>query len=262
MTSPIDYNQHLLAYVQAWRQLLDASAAMTSALPFPPTPPGMLPAPPMPFVPPMAPPGTNPPGASPSTDYAQQLFGYLQAWRQYLEQAIGAAPAQGAPSTTQPTAGQPTGSQWTGSQSTGSQSSGSQSSSSMKAPVVNLPPRDDYGAIVADRFASGVHEMPPSEPDTRFVSADRASGSAFAGKTTPGASASSAQAEPRSLFSRRAADTPSATVTQTGRDPRRAAPPATSKWWEAGQGLRPGFKDKPSAKNILNVPPVQDFGSR
>ena len=33
MTSPTDYNQHLLAYLQAWRQLLDASAAMASGLP-------------------------------------------------------------------------------------------------------------------------------------------------------------------------------------------------------------------------------------
>ena len=33
MTSPIDYNQHLLAYLQAWRQLLEASAAMASGHP-------------------------------------------------------------------------------------------------------------------------------------------------------------------------------------------------------------------------------------
>ena len=42
--------------------------------------------------------------ANPPTDYTQQLFAYLQAWRQYLEQAIGAAP--GTPRT-QPTGSQP-----------------------------------------------------------------------------------------------------------------------------------------------------------
>ncbi len=108
MTSPIDYNQHLLAYLQAWRQLLESSAAMTAGLPMASTPSGMPPAPPMPFMPPMAPPGTSPLGMAPATDYTQQLFGYLQAWRQYLEQAVGTAQAQAAsptPSTTGPSSG-------------------------------------------------------------------------------------------------------------------------------------------------------------
>jgi hypothetical protein len=267
MTSPTDYNQHLLAYLQAWRQLLEASAAMTSALPLGPTPSGMPPAPPMPFVPPMAPPGTSPVGASPSTDYTQQLFGYLQAWRQYLEQATGAPPA-GQPATTttqptgsqpaptqqtgsQPTESQPTGSQPTGSQgsqSSGSQSSGSQSSGSLKAPVVLLPPKDDYGTIADDNFASGFNERPLT-------------GSAFAGKATPAATPS-VQAATRSLFSGRAANTPSATGMETGRDHRRAAPAATARWWEAGQGRRPAHKDEPDAKNVMNLPPIQNFGSR
>jgi uncharacterized protein with NAD-binding domain and iron-sulfur cluster len=243
MTSPIDYNQHLLAYLQAWRQLLEASAAMTSALPLLSPPSGMPPAPPM------APPGASPPGASPPTDYTQQLFGYLQAWRQYLEQAIGAAPGP----TTQPPGAQPTTTQPTGSQPTTTQP---------KPPLVPVPPRDDYGAIIDQDFGSRFHETPLSESDKRFMSAERGPGSAFAGKTTPAAPASSAQAATRSLFSRRSAETPSATVMPTGRDPRRAAPPATSKWWEAGRGRRPGFKDKPDAMNILDVPPIRDFGSR
>ena len=58
MTSPMDYNQHLLAYVQAWRQLLEASAAMTSRLPFPPGMPAM---PGMPPMPPTARSGTSAP---------------------------------------------------------------------------------------------------------------------------------------------------------------------------------------------------------
>jgi hypothetical protein len=277
MTSPFDYNQHLLAYLQAWRQLLEASAAMTSGLPFPPGPSGMPPTPPMPpmpFVPPMAPPGTSPLGASPPTDYTQQLFGYLQAWRQYLEQAIAAAPAQGASTITQPTAGQPTGSQPTGSQSsgsqptgsqssgsqsTGSQSSGSQSSFGSTTPPIVVPPRDDYGIIGDHDFGSGFQEL-LSRPEFKgFASTDPRSGSAFAAKAASVASGPSIQPATQSLFSRRAADTPSVTGMQTGRDPRRAAPPATSRWWEAGQGLRPGFKDKPDPKNLLNIRPL-DLG--
>jgi hypothetical protein len=269
MTSPIDYNQHLLAYLQAWRQLLEASAAMTSGLGAPPGLSGMPPMPPMPFVPPMAPPGTSPLGASPPTDYTQQLFGYLQAWRQYLEQAIAAAPAQGASTITQPTAGQPSGSQPTGSQSsgsqpTGSQSSGSQSSGSqssfgsMKPPIV-VPPRDPYGRLVDNVFGSTLQELLSRPEFEGFASTGPTSGSAFARKAASAASGQSVQPTTQSLFSRRAADTPSATGMQTGRDPRRAAPPATSRWWEAGQGLRPGFKDKPDAKNLLNIRPL-DLG--
>jgi hypothetical protein len=65
-----------------------APFAMPSApftAPAMPTPPSM---------PPMPPPSTasatpRPPAPG---DYAQQLFGYLQAWRQYLEQMAGAGP--------------------------------------------------------------------------------------------------------------------------------------------------------------------------
>jgi hypothetical protein len=256
MTSPIDYNQHLLAYLQAWRQLLEASAAMTSALPFPPGPSGVPPAPPMPPMPPMTPPGTSPPGASPPTDYTQQLFGYLQAWRQYLEQSIGAAPGT---TTQQPTGSQPTTTQPTGSQSPGSQSSSSKSSVSQ--PPVVVPPRDPYGRLVDYDFGNGFQEL-LSRPEFKgFAGAGPTSGSAFAGKAASVASGPSIQPATQSLFSRRAADTPSATGMQTGRDPRRAAPPATSRWWEAGQGLRPGFKQKPDAKNLLNIRPL-DLGGK
>jgi hypothetical protein len=271
MTYPIDYNQHLLAYLQAWRQLLEASAAMTTAIPISPAPSGMPPMPPMPFIPPMAPAGAPPPGASPPTDYAQQLFGYLQAWRQYLEQAIGAAPGTSTqPTTTQPTGSQPpttqsTGSQSAGSQSTGSQttgSTGSQSSFGTEKPPIVVPPRDPYGSIGRE-ILSGLQDL-LNRPEIRgFASPEPRSGSAFAGKTTPPASVSSAQAATRSLFSSgRAAGTPSATEMQTGRDPRLTAPPATSRWWEAGQGLRPGFKDKPDEKNIVNIRPLYLGGAQ
>lgn len=110
-TPAMDYNQQLLAYLQAARQLLEQWTTMSAGLPFP-TAPFMMPSPPQggPFMPPTAPymPGmptmpampTMPMPTMPSTasappapgDYSQQLFAYLQAWRQYLEQMTGAAP--------------------------------------------------------------------------------------------------------------------------------------------------------------------------
>jgi hypothetical protein len=107
-----DYNQQLLCYLQNWRQLLEQWAAMAAGSPFLTAPPvlptapagGQFMPPYMPFMPPfmpfMPPMPMGPPTAaaqpvSPApADYTQQLFGYLQAWRQYLEQAAGASPAR------------------------------------------------------------------------------------------------------------------------------------------------------------------------
>lgn len=271
MTSPIDYNQQLLSYLQAWRQLLAASTAMTSGLPLPPTPYGMPPAPPMPIVPPMPPAATGQPMMSAPTDYTQQLFAYLQLWRQYLEQAIGVQPGGFASAGPQPTGSEPTGSQPTQAQPTGSQSSGSQSGGSQSgglhspSPVlVPVPPDNPWGTgIVADNWASKFSsENLLSGPEARRTfSADRGSGSAFAAKAGAVTSGSSTQVATQSLFSRRGAETASATGSQTGRDARRAAQPA-ARWWEAGEGRGAGVKEKPSPMNILNVPPVQEFGER
>jgi hypothetical protein len=99
-----DYNQQLLHYLQNWRQLLEQWAAMAAGSPFliaphmapgggqfmPPMGPFMHFMPPLPMGPPTGPVSPAPPAPA---DYAQQLFGYLQAWRQYLEQAAGAGPA-------------------------------------------------------------------------------------------------------------------------------------------------------------------------
>ena len=52
-------------------------------------------------VPPM-PPGSAGGAVIPPTDYAQQLFSYLGAWRQHLEQALGAAPGTTTPPTGAP----------------------------------------------------------------------------------------------------------------------------------------------------------------
>nr|WP_231986624.1 hypothetical protein [Mycobacterium sp. 852002-40037_SCH5390672] len=108
-----DYNQQLLWYLQNWRRLLEQWAAMAAGSPFPTAPP-MLPTAPaggqfmppfmpfMPFMPPMPPMPMGPIGPPTAAgtpvppapaDYTQQLFSYLQAWRQYLEQATGASPA-------------------------------------------------------------------------------------------------------------------------------------------------------------------------
>jgi hypothetical protein len=98
-----NYNQQMFAYLQAWRQFLEQWAAMTAGLAFPITPSvwptapagGQFLPPTAPFMPPFMPP-TPPAPAPPTTlgppapaDYTQQLFSYLQAWRQYLEQMTG-----------------------------------------------------------------------------------------------------------------------------------------------------------------------------
>jgi hypothetical protein len=105
-----DYNQQLLCYLQNWRQLLDQWAAMAAGPPFLGAPPVVPTAPAggqfmppfmpfMPFMPPMPPRPVGPTGAAvppappAPADYTQQLFSYLQAWRQYLEQVTGAGPA-------------------------------------------------------------------------------------------------------------------------------------------------------------------------
>lgn len=114
-----DYNQQLLAYLQTWRQLLEQWAAMGAALPFP-TGPSVMPGapaggqfmpPPMPFPPPTVPfmqqmPPTAPVPPAPA-DYAQHLFSYLQAWRQYLEQMTCPRPGSPEPSTPQQAANAP-----------------------------------------------------------------------------------------------------------------------------------------------------------
>lgn len=90
MTFPTDPNQQLLAYLQAWRQVLEALTGMANPMLRPGTPWMVPPLPPMP-IPPSAP-------TAPPADYPRQLFEYLQAWRQNLEQMAGAhtTPAQSA----------------------------------------------------------------------------------------------------------------------------------------------------------------------
>ena len=290
MTNPMNYNQQLLSYLQAWRQLLEASAALTSGMPMGASPMGMPPMPPTPFMPPMTAPGTTPPGSSPPTDYSQQLFGYLQAWRQYLEHAMSNAsgsiqPLQpmgsypgsyppghptgsqsaGYPSAaSEPTDSSSTGSQATGdtgSESSAAQSSGSPSSFAQKNDNrVVLRPKDPYGTISGFNL-SGLREQ-LTRAEFNGPSPDPAVHSAFANKLTPEPSTSPVQGA--SLYGR-APSTPSptmsTTVTGAGMDPRRAAPPATSRWWLTGQGQRPGIKEQRDPTRLVNIRPT-DLGGR
>jgi hypothetical protein len=99
MPSP-DYSQQILAYLEVWREILEQSTAaaarltptLPTGIPFMPSMPTSVPS--MPPMPPVPPAGS---AAQPApADYAQQLFRYLQAWRQYLEQT-GAIPASAQP---------------------------------------------------------------------------------------------------------------------------------------------------------------------
>jgi hypothetical protein len=110
MTYPLDHNQQYFAYLQAWRQLLEPLLTMAPAMPYPPgTPWGMPPMPPYPPAAPLMPPTAPAAPLSPPmpTDYAQQLFGQLQTWRQYLEQMTGARPGPAQPSGSSPVEGGP-----------------------------------------------------------------------------------------------------------------------------------------------------------
>ena len=114
MSTPTnDYNQQLFDYLQTGRQLLEQWMAMTtgsglSAAPFTmPIAPAaaQFTAPAAPFMPPVMPQSqaaVAPPMQPAAGDYTQQLFGYLQAWRQYLEQVTGSAAQPPSASTTQP----------------------------------------------------------------------------------------------------------------------------------------------------------------
>ena len=157
-----DYNQQLLGFLQTWRQLLEQWGALTAGAAggqF--MPPGMPfnPAgtPPVPPTAPLAPP-------SPA-DYTQQLFGYLQAWRQYLEQMAAAArPASLQPATTPP----PTATSSGNSPITSSAGATGQASS----PVVQRPPASDIGSkepgpvggVPASNFGKAVASKSPKLP--------------------------------------------------------------------------------------------------
>ena len=110
----------------------------------------------------------------------------------------------------------------------------------MKPPtVVDVGPKDPYGTLI---------EFPSPE-----------GGSAFAAKAASAAATSSTPSTPaasRSLYSGHHADVAPVSGMPTGPDPRRAAPPETSKWWESGQGLELGTQEKPEPKDLVNIRPL------
>ncbi len=132
MTTPGDYPQQLYAYLQAWRQLLESAAALAAAMPLPGVVPGL----------PVMPAPAAPPQFAAPADPTQQLFAHLQAWRQYLEQTVGAAGTAPGP-VTPPEPAQPA--------APGGSTTGAQSSSSSSVPPPQAPkaqprfPKDPFG---------------------------------------------------------------------------------------------------------------------
>ena len=125
---------------------------------------------------------------------------------------------------------------------------------------VVLRPKDPYGTIT--EFNLGGLREQLNRAEFNGPSPDPGVRSAFAKKLTPEASPSPVQGA--SLYGR-AASTPSPTVSTTvagaGLDPRRAAPPAASRWWLAGQGQRPGIKEQRNPTRLVNIRPT-DLGGR
>jgi hypothetical protein len=176
-TPATDYNQQLLAYLQTWRQLLEQWTAMTAGLPFPTAPFAMPTAPPggpftpptMPFMPPMPPTASVAPTPPAPADYTQQLFGYLQAWRQYLEQMTGARPGSPQASTAHPANAAPN-----------PPAHHSGIARPARPPDVPIPPGDDTGS---DKAKSSKATWPRMElaPDSYISSQVTGSGFAPAG---------------------------------------------------------------------------------
>lgn len=159
-TPTTDYNQQMLAYLQMWQQMLQQWVTMAAGLPSPAGPSAMPMLPQMPFMPqspftpqvpftPQMPPNTPAPQAPTPpapADYTQQLFGYLQAWRQYLEQTTGATGPQ--PGVAQPPTAQPPGD----AQSATPGSSGHANAG--RPSNVITPPPDPGGSRVTAGFAA------------------------------------------------------------------------------------------------------------
>ncbi|MCV7408918.1 oxidoreductase [Mycobacterium florentinum] len=183
----MDYNQQLLASLQSWRQLLEQWTAMAPGSPFPTAPPAPGPfappappfVPPMPFTPPMAAAAPAPPAPA---DYSQQLLSYLQAWRQYLEEATATVPASQRTSTT------------------ATPKNGGKASPD-RGPDVLIPPGNDAGSKGMPQSGDGKKSPPNWSPVYREPSTD--SGAQFAPtRVDPAASAARPEA------SRPVAETP------------------------------------------------------
>ena len=189
-----DYNQHLFAYLHAWRQFLEQLMNLTSigyALPtvpsgWPPAPfmpPGGQILPPMPpFMPPVMsqPPAAPVPPPAPA-DYTEQLFGYLQAWRQYLEQATSATPGSRPPCP--PAGPTPPGSDTGGKPTPGGPAD--KGPNPLGSPQqVDVPPANPGGSLAPP---TGMVEVPPTSGG--FVSQFKLPGVGPQGPFGPGSDA-------------------------------------------------------------------------
>jgi hypothetical protein len=130
--------------------------------------------PPAPFMPPPPSAAATSPAPPAPADYAQQLFSYLQAWRQYLEQAAGTM----APSTQPSNTGQPTGVPNAGTE---------------RPPDVPIPPGSNTGSKgmpPGGESKSSTSTWPPPierlAPDTYTVSQVSGVGSELAGTSIGG----------------------------------------------------------------------------
>jgi hypothetical protein len=165
-----DYNAQMFAVLQAWRQFLEQWAAMmpspSPTVPFlwptvpfmpaggqfmPPTAPLMSPMPP--FTPPM-PAASAPPMPPAPADYTQQLFSYLQAWRQYLEQMTGASGSPQAPTAQQPSAG-----------NRPADDSGTGSNPPSPPPQLDIQPQSPGGSQIGQ--APPLLDLPPTSGEYR-----------------------------------------------------------------------------------------------
>ena len=284
MTTPIDYNQQLLSYLQAWRQLLEASAAHDIRAALPAEPMGMPPMPPMPFMPPMHATWHR----SPRDEPADRLRAAVVRLPAGVAAVPRAGDRRGRPSLADgrprsDPAGAADGSEPTvrsqlQAQSTGPQAGGTRSGrlavirfgvrlrTRTKTGLCLRPRRsrrDDHrtSSPQTDWGASSARESPQWPKSTiRAIQlrpcADQ--------RSTPERVAVTSGSSTRSLYGR---SSPVAGAqrrrrrSQAGQDPRRAAPPATSRWWEAGEGRGQGSTSKPDPTNLLNIRPT-DLGGR
>ena len=226
MTTPTDYTQQLLSYLQAWRRYLEQTTGTTATAPPVPAASWAMPATPAaPLAPPMPPPAVGLPMTMPPTDYTQQLLSYLQAWRQYLEQAMGAAaPGQPYPTTPSPAATTtvappPATPPTTPPQTTATTPAGPPqprpTTSATPVPVQeNVPPHDPNRSMISFKPFSQGESLYPSRSILPSESAgEHQFRSSFVGAEHPVA-AGAPEAPARSLY-------PAPTASSTQREPHR-----------------------------------------
>jgi hypothetical protein len=134
-------------------------------------------------------------------DYTQQLFGYLQAWRQYLEQATGATPA---PTTQQSAGSTPPPDEVVAPDNDWSvfMPADNLSTDPFSRPV-NVRPDNEYASRATVQRPSGpAEQLRPSSRESAPVPERRSAFAKAQGRADPAAPPPAAA--PQSLYSRRA----------------------------------------------------------